>query len=380
MKPDQQISRNALVWIIISMFTLVAPHAGRIPVWVLAVYIFAAIWRIMVFQGRWSFPGRWVKAGLIVSGFAGIYFSYGSLLGLEPTIALLLTAFALKLMELNQRKDGYVLLFLAYFICITEFLFSQELPVVVYSMLNVTLVTTALIAMHRPGEHQFNRKSIRLAAVMLLQALPLMVVLFFLFPRIGPLWSVPLKSHTAKTGVSDFMKPGDISRLGKSDEVAFRVQFEGEIPPQSELYWRGLVMSKLEDGAWRSLRYYDLPPDQRRPRPTFSPAGGNTRSKAGFGSRQDAKTQRVSQRELPREGRLRDLDDGVPKTRRDVAGGVANDCLQAFVETPSSQPMERGSRHCRRTAHAGAAGDQQALSVAAQQLGQDGDAALQQRR
>ena len=267
MKPDQQISRNALVWIIISMFTLVAPHAGRIPVWVLAVYIFAAIWRIMVFQGRWSFPGRWVKAGLIVSGFAGIYFSYGSLLGLEPTIALLLTAFALKLMELNQRKDGYVLLFLAYFICITEFLFSQELPVVVYSMLNVTLVTTALIAMHRPGEHQFNRKSIRLAAVMLLQALPLMVVLFFLFPRIGPLWSVPLKSHTAKTGVSDFMKPGDISRLGKSDEVAFRVQFEGEIPPQSELYWRGLVMSKLEDGAWRSLRYYDLPPDQRRPRP-----------------------------------------------------------------------------------------------------------------
>ncbi len=265
MKPDQQIPRNALVWIIVSLFTLVAPHAGRIPVWVLAVYVFAALWRIMVYQGRWSFPGRWVKACLIVSSFAGIYFSFGSLIGLEPTIALLLTAFALKLIELTQRKDGYVLLFLGYFICITEFLFSQDLPIVLYSLLNVTLVTTALVAMHRPGEHQFNRKTIRLAAVMLVQALPLMLVLFFLFPRIGPLWSVPIKSHTAKTGVSDFMKPGDISRLGKSDDVAFRAQFEGDIPAPAQLYWRGLVFSKLEGGAWRSLRYYDVPPDERRP-------------------------------------------------------------------------------------------------------------------
>jgi transglutaminase-like putative cysteine protease len=266
MKPDQQIPRNALVWIIISLFALVTPHAGRIPIWVLVVYVFAATWRVMVYQGRWSFPGRWVKATLIVSSFAGIYFSYGSLLGLEPTIALLLTAFALKLIELTRRKDGYVLLFLAYFICITEFLFSQNLPVVIYTLIEVTLVTTALVALHRPGEHQFNRKTIRLASVMVLQSLPLMLVLFFLFPRIGPLWSVPIKSHTAKTGVSDFMKPGDISRLGQSDEVAFRVQFDGAIPDQSDLYWRGLVMSRLDEGAWRSLNYYDIPAAERRPK------------------------------------------------------------------------------------------------------------------
>jgi transglutaminase-like putative cysteine protease len=138
---------------------------------------------------------------------------------------------------------------------------------VLYSLLNVMLVTTALVALHRPGEHQFNRKTIRLAAVMLLQAAPLMLVLFFLFPRIGPLWSVPIKSHTAKTGVSDFMKPGDISRLSKSDDVAFRVQFDGDIPNSADLYWRGLVLSSVEEGAWRSLRYFDIPAAERRPQP-----------------------------------------------------------------------------------------------------------------
>ncbi|MDH3994180.1 MAG: DUF3488 domain-containing protein, partial [Gammaproteobacteria bacterium] len=108
MKMLQQVPRNALAWIIISMFTLLAPHAGRIPVWIMLIYLFAALWRIQVYRGHWSFPGRWVKLVMIVSGFAGIYLSFGSLIGLEPTVALLLTAFALKLIELVSRKDAYV--------------------------------------------------------------------------------------------------------------------------------------------------------------------------------------------------------------------------------------------------------------------------------
>ena len=190
----QQVPRNALMWIIISLFALVAPHAGRLPVWVLGVYVIAVVWRLQVHRGRWSFPGRWVKVAMTTSGFVGIYASYGTLVGLEPTVALLLTAFALKFIELSQRKDAYVLLFLGYFICITEFLFSQDLLITLYSILTVLLVTTALVALHQPGQNQFNRGTIRLAGVMLLQAMPLMVVLFFVFPRFGPLWTVPLKT------------------------------------------------------------------------------------------------------------------------------------------------------------------------------------------
>lgn len=264
MKAQQQIPRNALVWSVITLFALVAPHFSRIPVWILAVYVFAALWRIMVYRGRWSFPGRWVKVCLILTSFIGLYISFGTFLGLEPTVALLLTAFALKLIELAERKDAYVLLFLGYFVCVTEFLFSQDLLIVFYSIFTVTLITTALLALHQPEQHKFNPRTIRQAGVMLLQAFPLMVVLFFLFPRIGPLWTVPIKSHAAKTGVSDFMRPGDISSLSQSTEVAFRAQFVGDIPSAADLYWRGLVFSKLAEGAWTSLRYFEIPVKQRR--------------------------------------------------------------------------------------------------------------------
>ncbi|MEQ9463102.1 MAG: DUF3488 and transglutaminase-like domain-containing protein [Haliea sp.] len=266
------IPRNALVWIILSQFALLMPHLGRLPVWVVLVYLLTAVWRLLVYQGRVSFPGRWARTALIGAGFAAVFFSYGNLLGLEPTVALLLTAFALKLLELIRRKDAYVVIFLGYFICVTAFLFTQDLLLVLYSLFTLLLVTTALVALHRPGEHRFRLDTLRLPALMLAQAFPLMLVLFFLFPRIGPLWTVPVQSHAARTGVSDFMKPGDVSSLSQSDEVAFRVQFEGDIPPRAELYWRGLVFSVLDAGAWRSLRYRELPAEELRA-PQLDPVG-----------------------------------------------------------------------------------------------------------
>ncbi|NND66179.1 MAG: DUF3488 domain-containing transglutaminase family protein [Halioglobus sp.] len=256
------------------MFALLAPHALRLPVWVLLVYVIAVLWRIQVHRGRWSFPGRVVKVVLTLSGFLGVLVSYGSVIGLEPTVALLLIAFALKLVELVKRKDAYVLLFLGYFVCITEFLFSQDLIVTLYSLFTVVLVTTALVALHQPGQQRFTGSSFKLASVMLAQALPLMLVVFFLFPRFGPLWTVPIKSHTAKTGMSDFMKPGDVASLSQSGDVAFRVKFEGDIPPASQLYWRGLVFSRLKEGVWSSLGYYEVPASEMRPQEVATTGAG----------------------------------------------------------------------------------------------------------
>jgi hypothetical protein len=78
---------------------------------------------------------------------------------------------------------------------------------------------------------------------MLAQALPFMLLLFVLFPRVqGPLWGMPQDRFSAVSGLSDTMSPGSIAQLSQSDAIAFRVQFKGEVPPQSQLYWRGPVM------------------------------------------------------------------------------------------------------------------------------------------
>ena len=77
------------------------------------------------------------------------------------------------------------------------------------------------------------------------RAIPLAVVLFLLFPRVsGPLWGVPA-DHAAQSGLSDHMAPGIISELSLSDAVAFRVDFDGPVPPPWQRYWRGPVLTRL---------------------------------------------------------------------------------------------------------------------------------------
>jgi transglutaminase-like putative cysteine protease len=78
--------------------------------------------------------------------------------------------------------------------------------------------------------------------------------MFVFFPRVAPLWSVPLPDAAARTGISDSMTPGEIAQLGRSDELAFRAEFDGEVPLQSELYWRALTFSHYEDGTWSGGR------------------------------------------------------------------------------------------------------------------------------
>ncbi len=245
-----QIPRNCLAWILVSQLVLIIPHAERLPWWVLGAYVLCSLWRIMVYQGRWSFPPKSVKVLLSLLCFIGIYRSYGTMIGLEPTVALLFSGFCLKLLEVVNKRDVYVIIFLAYFVALTQFLFSQDFAVTVLIFATLLLITTALVALHQHSYDRLNIVSMRKAALIFIQAIPLMLVLFIVFPRFEPLWKVPLPSHQAKTGITDSISPGDISNLSQSGDLAFRAVFEGEVPARDKLYWRGIVMSDFDGRAW----------------------------------------------------------------------------------------------------------------------------------
>ncbi|MGQ0530521.1 MAG: transglutaminase TgpA family protein, partial [Panacagrimonas sp.] len=157
----------------------------------------------------------------------------------------------LKLTEMRSRRDVMVVVFLMYFLLVTHFLFSQELWTIVYLLLSVTAITALLIDVNHTGEPLAIRQSLRLSAGMISQALPLMLLFFILFPRIpGPLWGLPSDAGPARSGLSDSMSPGDIASLTLSDEVAFRVSFNGPPPAETDLYWRGPVFRQFNGRSW----------------------------------------------------------------------------------------------------------------------------------
>lgn len=204
-----QIPRNALALMLVSIALVILPHVMRLPIWVTLMCIGCCVWRVMVFQGRWSFPGRWVKTFFVFGSFLGVGFGYGTLLGLEPWVGMLVIALVLKLLEMHRKQDAYTVVVLAYFVALTEFLFEQSIPYTIYMYVTITVITSALISLNQ-AEVSPKAAFIK-ASVMLTQAIPMMILLFVLFPRIGPLWTVPVQNNVAKTGVTDSMSPGNIA-------------------------------------------------------------------------------------------------------------------------------------------------------------------------
>ena len=244
-----QIPRNSLALLMVAQAVVVLPHARHISFWIVAVGLFCGCWRWMVFQGRWDYPQRWVKALLVAASAIGVGVSGQSVFSLETATGLLIVAFALKLVEMKSRRDAYLVIYLCYFIIAAEFLFDQSIAVAIYGALAMVIVTAAFVGLHQLHTRVSVSTSLRTAAVLVMQAVPLMLVLFLFFPRVAPLWSVPLPGGT-RTGISEQIAPGDIAALTRSDEIAFRAVFDGPMPRPRDLYWRGLVYSNFSQGTW----------------------------------------------------------------------------------------------------------------------------------
>jgi transglutaminase-like putative cysteine protease len=117
------------------------------------------------------------------------------------------------------------------------------------------VITTTMIGLHYARREPPLAARFRAAGILLAQSIPLMLVLFLLFPRVtGPLWGLPQDAYGGATGLSETMTPGSLSSLILSDAVAFRVKFDGTVPPPKQLYWRGPVMWDFDGHTWTAPR------------------------------------------------------------------------------------------------------------------------------
>ncbi len=260
----------AYYWVLIAQVIVVLPHAAHLPLWLIGFAIISIIAQLPRLKSRFKEVRhlKRVYQGMQMLGFllglAGLWLTYGTAFGLDMGVAFLVLCLVSKLWELYKRRDAYVALNLAFFVLAALFLMDQGLLTTLEVVIGVIAIVLAFIALNDDGNTSGDGR-LRTLGVLGIGALPLLIVLFLFFPRLPPLWSVQLSSGQATTGVSDSMSPGDFANLGQSTELAFRVEFEDNRPPQQQLYWRGLVFSDFDGVTWRPS------PQQRQWRPSASP-------------------------------------------------------------------------------------------------------------
>ena len=260
---NHNVQPAALI-LLVGLLLVLLPPFSHLPLWLSFVTTGLVFWRACYELQLCKIPTKLILFLLTIMLLTGIVFSYHTLIGRNAGSAMLLGLLCLKLFEIKSFRDVSIIINLALFSIVINFLFNQSIPVAFTMLLALIFLFSALIsfqhdykALHKVSPIPINlirsneKQHFRLAFKMLSQAIPFAIVLFILFPRVnGPLWGLPEDAFSATTGLSDKMSPGRISHLSNNTSVAFRVKFNSAIPLTNKLYWRGPVMWNFDGYDW----------------------------------------------------------------------------------------------------------------------------------
>ena len=247
-------ARDTLFMVALIGWTI-APHLFHLPLWVAGLTGVVLAWRGWLAWRQAPLPGRLAVLGLL--GLAAVLTFTGekTLVSKDAGVTLLVVLMALKTLELRARRDALVVFFLGFFLVLTTFLYSQSFLTAVGTGVSVWGWLTALTLAHIPAGRPTIRQAAGLAGRAALIGTPVMIALFLLFPRIGPLW--PSANTANRTGLSDHLVLGSVADLASDDSIAFRIKFDGGVPNAAQLYFRGPVLSETDGHEWHAQSLLD---------------------------------------------------------------------------------------------------------------------------
>ncbi len=232
---------------------VVLPQITNLPIWCSLLAACVLVWRGWLALKNRPLPGKWWLLALLAFTIAATLWTHRTLLGRDAGVTMIVVLLALKTLELRARRDAFVIFFLGFFTMLTNFFFSQSLLTAAAMLVALLGLLTALVNAHMPVGNPPLMTAARTAGGMALLGAPIMLVLFLLFPRLAPLWGIPSDAMTGRSGLSANMQVGNIASLALDESVAMRIRFEGEPPLQSDLYFRGPVLSNFDGREWKAL-------------------------------------------------------------------------------------------------------------------------------
>ncbi len=240
---------RTLILLLSSIALMSLPHVLHVPAPIMAFFFGLLIWRFTAIWKPHYLPSPIIVFCLLLTGIGLLVFMHSGVFGRDAGTMVFITALGLKLLEIQTQRDLYLISFLAFIVAASQFLYLQNIFMAGYIlMVSISLFATLLSI--NSGTLN-NKQALKKSAIILMQAIPLMIVIFIFFPRVElPRWSFLDDDNKATSGLSDSLEPGSISQLGLSGEIVFRAKFTGKIPTPEQRYWRGPVFSYTDGKRW----------------------------------------------------------------------------------------------------------------------------------
>ncbi len=255
-----------LIFLLTAIGLMTLPHVENVPLPIFAFFVVLLMWRLL---GVWKpqyLPPSLLTFLLTLLSVAVLFSEYKTFIGRDAGTSLFLVALGLKLLEIKQERDLYLIIYLAFIVASSLFLYEQSILMAVYILLVCCVLLATLVCINSPSAQTW--QALKKSAAIIGQALPMTVVIFVLFPRVeAPRWMLFKNQGQGKIGLSDSLEPGSISDLSLSKELVFRVKFDGALPLPEQRYWRGPAYIFTDGSRW--LQNPDFSVNFRQAQPRF---------------------------------------------------------------------------------------------------------------
>jgi hypothetical protein len=239
--------RAALPWLLCSLCISMSALVGNVHLPFLLAFGACAVWRQRIERSGRRLPTVILRLGIFVPSILGVLAVYGLHFKPAALLSFLVALLSLKVLELRSHRDFIVVALLGYFMILSAFFYNQTLALSLYLALAVATNIIALIRCHDGGRRQGMRAAARLGLGLFAQAVPLVVILFIVFPRVQGDWLRMPGGTTGSQGMSGHLQPGAVAALAQSTATVFRAKIlAGKTLTQRNLYWRGLVLSACD--------------------------------------------------------------------------------------------------------------------------------------
>lgn len=205
------------------------------------------LWSAFLFDFKLN---KSVQLLILLGTFIGVLISYNTYKGLMPGLNLLSVFVSLKICEIHNKRDAVVFVGFSFILTIVNLMVEDKLFFIFlllfqwaysfYLLKRINFDLTSGPLSYRPFG-------------LLFLTIPITVLLFVAFPRIG-LGSFNFQNaSTMKLGFTERLMPGEVSTAVQSKELIFRASFSSKKnrPLYSELYWIGSYMTQNDGLSWR---------------------------------------------------------------------------------------------------------------------------------
>lgn len=212
--------------------------------WALALSVGLLFIRFGAERKWWPYIHSFWSNILAVIALGLVVFEFRTFLGQEPSSTFLVILASVRILDYKTERDARLLKLLGFVLVSLKFLYSLD----VYWMPAGITIFLGLWKSLLPAEVEAPWNTTFKIA---LKSLPVVVILFLVFPRVNVPWVRNTSRTIESVGFSESISPGDIASIATSQEIVMRAEFPQFRPRIMDLYWRGAVLEDTDGFGWK---------------------------------------------------------------------------------------------------------------------------------